>query len=100
MPARGTGNRLFIDEAVARARQTIAWQFEVARTSTALELVEKGFGGALVPEPAIASEKVKFLPIIDPQMVRSIGILRGSGRTEPKQVSELLNLMKSIYSSH
>ena len=100
LPARGTGNRLLIDEAMARARQSTSWQFEVARTSTALEMVAKGFGGALVPESATANKAVQSLPFNDQKMTRSIGILKGSGRTEAKQVSELLELLKLSSNNH
>ena len=45
LPARGTGNRLLIDEALASARLSLRWTFEVERSTTVLTLVA---GGAVV----------------------------------------------------
>lgn len=44
LPSRGTGNRLLIDEALAKERQSLAWSYEVQRTSTAIALTIQGLG--------------------------------------------------------
>ncbi|TCK99288.1 DNA-binding transcriptional LysR family regulator [Shimia isoporae] len=89
LPARGTGNRLLIDEAMARARQTAVWQIEVGRTSTALEMVQEGLGVALVPESAGKAADVHFVPFADQRLSRSIGILRRHGQVETDLVAGL-----------
>lgn len=94
LPARGTGNRLLIDEAMARARLQIAWNFEAERTTTSLEMVKKGLGAALVPESAIASTRVKGVPLKDARLLRSIGILRRTAHVETASVEALIQMVK------
>ncbi|MCP9483436.1 LysR family transcriptional regulator [Shimia sp. CNT1-13L.2] len=94
LPARGTGNRLLIDEAIAQAHQTKTWRYEVGRTSTALEMVIGGFGAALVPESAALNDHIACVPLNDPRLLRSIGILRGIGRLETEPVAALIKAIK------
>lgn len=96
MPARGTGNRLLIDEAMAGARQEIAWKFEVGRTSTALQLAKDGFGAALVPEFSVLGNELALVPLRDQRLVRSIGILRGLGRVESNPAAALVCAIKEV----
>ena len=89
LPARGTGNRLLIDEAMAKARVPSNWTFEVGRTATALELVETGVGAALVPESATDGAGVATCALADMEIARPVGILTRLGQTDTQPVTAL-----------
>ncbi len=89
LPRRGTGNRLLIDEAIARARLPISWTYEVGRSSTAMELVEEGMGAALLPRSAIGDANVSTCALITPDIARSVGLLSRAGQTDSSSVSAL-----------
>lgn len=83
VPARGTGNRLLIDEAMARARLPLAWSCEVGRSTTALEMVAAGNGLALLPRSAVASKETQafgYVPVVKPAIVRPVGLLTRVGQ--------------------
>lgn len=96
LPARGTGNRLLIDEAMARVRQEKTWSFEAGRTTTSLEMVKKGLGAALVPESAIVGTNVKGVPLRDARLLRSIGILRRTAHVETSSAKALIHVVKQL----
>jgi DNA-binding transcriptional LysR family regulator len=86
LPARGTGNRLLIDEAMAKTGRPVRWMFEVSRTSTALDLVAGGIGIAPVPKSAIQSGHphgtVVAKPVSAPLVSRPIGLIKRIGQKE------------------
>ena len=96
LPARGTGNRLLIDEAMARSGDPLAWSYEVNRTSTALDLVSKGAGVAPVPKMATAgidTDDVLWRPLVDPVVSRPIGLISRLGQKDTviaKQLKDAL----------
>ena len=49
----GSGNRMLIDGALARARQTLRWTYEVRHLSTALALVEANVGMTALPASVV-----------------------------------------------
>ncbi|MET1416879.1 LysR family transcriptional regulator [Roseibium sp. HPY-6] len=78
LPARGTGNRLLIDEAMARSRFTPQWAFEVGRSTTAMELVNEGLGVALLPRTSMLSSQGRGLvykALGAPVVARPVGLL-------------------------
>jgi len=82
LPARSTGNRMLIDDALARAGLPLSWSFEVTRTSTALDLVSAGLGIAPLPRSAGASvdqTKICIKPLENPVVSRPIGFLTRIG---------------------
>nr|WP_319384991.1 LysR family transcriptional regulator [uncultured Roseibium sp.] len=82
LPARGTGNRLLIDEAMARSRLSAHWTYEVGRSSTAMDLVSEGVGVALLPRSAMYSAQGKMLAfrnLGDPVVSRPVGMLTRNG---------------------
>lgn len=79
LPARGTGNRLLIDEAMARARLPLGWTFEVGRSTTALALVADGMGAALLPRSAIGDAQVAICQLETPNIARPVGLLSRQG---------------------
>lgn len=87
VPARGTGNRLLIDEAMARAGLPLLWAYEIRRSTTALDFVSEGMGLALLPRSALASypdHGLVFKPIDNPTILRPVGML---SRIEQKQTA-------------
>ena len=84
LPARGTGNRLLIDEAMARSRLSAQWTYEVGRSSTAMDLVSEGIGAALLPRSAMYSAQGKtlaFRTLGNPDVSRPVGLLTRAGVT-------------------
>ncbi|MEP0940642.1 MAG: LysR family transcriptional regulator [Rhizobiaceae bacterium] len=84
LPARGTGNRLLIDEALASARETLRWSFEVERSTTALALVAGGSGLALLPLSAMLNQEDRRMiwrPLAAPNVSRSVGLLTRTGQS-------------------
>lgn len=78
VPARGTGNRLLIDEAMARAGLPLSWSYEVRRSTTALDFVAEGISLALLPRSAVESlydKRVTYKPVVNPTILRPVGIL-------------------------
>lgn len=85
LPARGTGNRLLIDEALARSRSSVRWTYEVGRSSTALDLVATGVGVAPLPRMALSrlhSSSICWRPLVAPEVSRSIGLLSRLGQKD------------------
>ncbi|MEL6643598.1 MAG: LysR family transcriptional regulator [Pseudomonadota bacterium] len=92
LPTRGTGNRLVIDEALAKGRADIRWAFEVQRTSSAVELVSQGMGVAPLPKTAVIGGQrggVDWKPLRDPDVSRAIGLLTRIGQPENKPAASL-----------
>ncbi|WP_420334314.1 LysR family transcriptional regulator [Roseibium sp.] len=82
LPARGTGNRLLIDEAMARRKLSAQWTYEVGRSTTAMDLVSEGIGIALLPRSAMNSAQGKtlaFRKLGSPDVSRPVGLLTRSG---------------------
>ena len=82
LPRRGTGNRMLIDDALARTGLPLAWAMEVGRTSTALELVSAGLGIAPLPKSAVTARGISGLlvkPVLSPLIARPIGLLKRKG---------------------
>jgi DNA-binding transcriptional LysR family regulator len=92
LPARGTGNRLLIDEAMARTGLPMQWVFEVGRTATALDLVAGGIGIAPVPRSAIPAGERRVItrPVLDPAVLRPIGLIRRIGQKDRPAVQALV----------
>lgn len=92
LPTRGTGNRLLIDDAMARERLPLHWTFEVHRASTALDLVAGGIGVALVPlsaAPAHHARRLALRPMTAPEIVRPVGMLTRVGQSDTSAVQGL-----------
>jgi DNA-binding transcriptional LysR family regulator len=91
LPARGTGNRLLIDEAMARAGLPLFWSYEISRSNTALEIVGAGIAVALVPKSSLTKAhqaRITSRPITDPAIIRPVGILSRIAQ-QPTPLEEL-----------
>ena len=96
LPARGTGNRLLIDEALARARLPLHWTYEVGRSTTAIDLVQGGAGMALVPRSTIDTDRVGVCTLATPSISRSIGLLSRIGQADTQAANALKQAIRSV----
>ncbi|WP_298963069.1 LysR family transcriptional regulator [uncultured Roseibium sp.] len=99
LPARGTGNRVLIDEALASRRLSAQWTFEVGRSTTAMELVLGGLGVGLLPQSTIRShmgQDLTFKSIVDFDVRRAIGLLTRAGVSISKPAEVLMNLLRAV----
>jgi DNA-binding transcriptional LysR family regulator len=97
LPARGTGNRLLIDEAMAQSRTTAHWTYEVNRSTTAMELVNHGTAVALLPRSAMNSTHsggLIFKNFCNPSVSRPIGLLTRSGIAETPAIKALKDAVR------
>ena len=99
LPKRGTGNRMLINDALARAGQPMRWDIEVGRSTTALDLVSRGLGVAPVPSSAIAAHRradIAFCPVIRPEVSRPIGILTRGGQTPDPLTMAFMTILSQL----
>ncbi|MGB0696793.1 MAG: LysR family transcriptional regulator [Rhodospirillaceae bacterium] len=96
VPARGTGNRLVIDDAMAGSRLPLFWAYEARRSTTALGLVRAGLGVAILPSSAFlppedkAGGPICARPLSDPEILRPMGILTRVGQVDAPATAQLL----------
>jgi len=99
LPARGTGNRLLIDETLARQNAPLRWSFEVNRTATALDLVSGGVGIAFLPASSldgVATPGVVSRPVADMIISRPVGILTRRGKVESRGAAALRSCIVDV----
>jgi len=78
---KGSGNRLLIEAALARARVALDWAYEVQHLSTALGLVEAGLGATALPRsslPQADNSRISARRLVEPEVTRTIGLVRRS----------------------
>lgn len=98
LPARGTGNRLLIDEALARTLGAPTWSVEVGRSATALDMVAAGVGLAPLPATAlrgVGGRRVARLALRAPTVRRPIGLLTRAGHTPTAAASALAAALRA-----
>jgi DNA-binding transcriptional LysR family regulator len=98
LPARQTGNRLLIDEAMARGRLALTWTYEAERSTTALSLVAGGAGVALLPLSALNDtrhDRVIWRRLGDPLIARPIGLLTKIGHVDTLDVTALKEAVRT-----
>ncbi len=87
VPWKGTGNRMLIDNALARSGRVLNWAYEVRRSTTHLDLVEAGIGIAVLPRSALPSRlagELAFRPLVGPSVTRIIGAILRAGQDQPR----------------
>ena len=98
LPARGTGNRLLIDEALARTKLPLRWTFEVGRSTTALDLVAAGIGVAPLPRSAMTAAQgtaATWRPVVEPEITRPVGLLRRAGARDSTAAAALADELRN-----
>ena len=77
-----TAVRTIIDDAVAAARLTLNWQYEVQHVETAVNLVEVGLGLAIVPSIDVTlhrGRRLTAVPLRSPKVVCTYGLVTRRG---------------------
>ncbi|THF49633.1 LysR family transcriptional regulator [Allorhizobium terrae] len=93
---RSSGNRTLLDAALAKSNLKLRWSFEVTHLSTSLGLVEAGLGISVLPKLATPQEDHPFLvtrPIRNPEISRTIGIVRRRGGTLSPAAERFMSML-------
>ena len=106
VPMKGTGNRLLIDEALARRRLKLDAAYEAGRSTTHLGLVEAGVGVAALPASAVPVEAARgsrfavvARPLTEPVVSRALGTLTVAGRVLSPSANALLQSVREALAS-
>lgn len=97
LPARGTGNRMIIDDALARSPDPLRWTYEVGRSTTALDLVAQRVGVAVLPRTAVTpplTAEVQFKHIGAPRVSRPVGLITRIGQVETPPARALMQAVR------
>ena len=97
LPARGTGNRVLIDDLRAQMGLDLHWSFEAERSTTALALVARGAGLALLPESLlqdVQDARVVWRPMATPRVARPIGLLTRIGQRPQPLIAALKEALR------
>jgi len=81
--APGSGNRLLMDQGLARVAERPRWTCEAQHVPAQLSLIEAGVGVGAVPRLALtggAGSSLVGVPLVEPELARSVGIVRRRGR--------------------
>ena len=93
---RNSGNRALIDNALVQCGIQLTWTYEVAHLSGSLGLVEAGLGIAVLPRlatPAADHPIIRTVRLIDPDVSRTIGIVRRRGATLSPPANQFLKML-------
>lgn len=93
---RNSGNRALIDNALAQHGVQLSWTYEVSHLSGSLGLVEAGLGIAVLPRlatPGPGHPIIRTIRLTDPEVSRTIGIVRRRGASLSPSANQLLNLL-------
>lgn len=83
VPAKGVGNRLLIDHAMAAERLELDWKYQARRSSTTLNLVASGIGVGVLPASALprhAESPVVAITLTRPRVARTVGVFHLQGK--------------------
>ena len=97
--SKSSGNRMLIDLALARAGERPRWFYETRHVSTLLGLVEAGLGVAAVPRLALPAEDhptIATIPLVQPGLTRTLGLIRRRGRELSPSASALYELLLPV----
>ena len=81
LPGRESGNRADLDLALERHRVKLQAFYEVQRSSTAVGMVSKGLGVAVVPSLAVQKDaypRLRMIPLVDPTIARTMVLVSRS----------------------
>lgn len=94
--AQGSGNRFLIDQALARSSSRPRWFYEVNHVPALVSLVMAGLGVGVVPRMALppdGHERLAAVPIIEPKVSRSLGLISRRGRKLPAAAQLLYDMI-------
>lgn len=94
--SRASGNRLLMDNALARMVDAPRWSLETRHVATLLGLVEAGLGVAAVPRLALPSGRhpvIAQVPLVSPRVTRTLGLIRRRNRGLSAAAQELYAML-------
>lgn len=94
-----SGNRFLLDQALRGVRVKKPSICETHHVTTMIGLVEAGLGVAMVPSIAMPAGEHPILvsvPLVEPQVMRNVGLIKRRGRTLPPAALELERLVREM----
>lgn len=96
--AQGSGNRLLIDQALSNTVTQPHWVCEVQHVPSLLSLVRRGVGVGAVPQHAISGTDLCGIPLVEPQVLRSIGLISRRGKALSAMAQEFQRALRLVHS--
>jgi DNA-binding transcriptional LysR family regulator len=99
--SRASGNRTLLEAALVRTRVRLRWFYEVTHLSTSLGLVEAGLGISVLPKLATPQGEHPIIvtkPIGNPQVSRTIGVVRRRGRQLSPAAQRFFDMLMTTWS--
>ena len=99
---RTSGNRVLIDNALAQHGLQMKWSYEVTHLSGSLGLVEAGLGVSVLPKlatPAADHPIIRTVPLVEPEISRTIGVVRRHGAILSPVAAQLLEMLLESWKS-
>lgn len=93
---RSSANRVLLDSVLVKSGVSLQWTYEVTHLSTSLGLVEAGLGISVLPRMATPQGDHPFLatcPIRDPEVSRTIGVVRRRGASISPAAATFMNML-------
>jgi DNA-binding transcriptional LysR family regulator len=93
---RSSANRVLLDSMLAKVSLSLRWTYEVTHLSTSLGLVEAGLGISVLPRMATPQGDHPILvtrPIRDPEVSRTIGVVRRRGASISPASATFMNML-------
>ncbi len=97
---KASGNRFLLDSALSQQAVRPRWFCEAQHVSTLVNLVEAGLGVAAVPElamPAGEHPSLVSVPLVDPTISRTVGLIHRVGRRLPPAAQQLYDQIRDVY---
>jgi DNA-binding transcriptional LysR family regulator len=97
---KASGNRFLLDSALSQQAVRPRWFCEAQHVSTLVNLVEAGLGVAAVPElamPAGEHPSLVSVPLVDPTITRTVGLIHRVGRRLPPAAQQLYDQIRNLY---
>ena len=100
--APGSGNRMLIDQGLAAATSRPRWTCEVRHVPALISLISAGIGVGAVPRFAVAGgteapTHLVSVPLVEPAIVRTIGVTRRRGRPLTPAAQAFHDLLVASY---
>ncbi|MFN3735357.1 LysR substrate-binding domain-containing protein [Comamonas testosteroni] len=95
--AQGSGNRLLIDQALSNTVTQPHWVCEVQHVPSLPSLVRRGVGVGAVPQHAISGTDLCGIPLIEPQVLRSIGLISRQGKALSAMAQEFQRALRLVH---
>ena len=99
-PWKGTGNRMLIDNEMAKTRQSLEWLYQAHHSSTSLGFAEAGIAVAILPESAIPKRRDSIIiskPLVEPVITRTIGTVRKTNHSLSPIAEQFYKILVDIF---